>query len=83
MPAAAAHERSPSHAEDEVARVADMLDHIAAGDVTLTISGLEDLLSRLKTAATARAVLADVDRDTLKAALVLRRQRAADGTTRQ
>jgi hypothetical protein len=72
-----------SHAEDEVVRVADMLDDIAAGDVTLTISGLEDLVSRLRTAATARAVLADVDRDTLMAALVLRRQRAADGTTRR
>jgi hypothetical protein len=83
MPAAAAHEPTQNHAEDEVARVASMLDDLEAGDVTLTISGLEDLVSRLRTAASARVVLADVDRDILKAALVLRRQRSGDGTTRR
>lgn len=83
MPAAAAPEPNRSNAEDKVVRVADMLEDIAAGDVVLTISGLEDLVSRLKMAATARAVLAEVDRDTLKAALVLRRQRAADRATRR
>ena len=82
MTAAANPEPSQSRGGDVVARVADMLDALAAGDVQLTISGLEDLVSRLKTAAAARELLADVDRRTLKAALVLRRQRVAGGALR-
>jgi hypothetical protein len=78
--AAAAHHEPCEHgADSDAVRVADMLDALAAGDVQLTINGLEDLLGRLRTAAVARQLLADVDRDRLKAALVLRRQRAEDG----
>jgi hypothetical protein len=78
--AAAAHHGPCEHGvNSDAVRVADMLDALAAGDVQLTINGLEDLLGRLRTAAVARQLLADVDRDMLKAALVLRRQRAEDG----
>ena len=79
---AAANTQSSAYdaADDEVTRVVDMLDLLAAGDVTLTISGLEDLLTKLRQAETARELLTSVDRDRLKAALVVRRQRQAGGT---
>ncbi len=57
-----------------------MLDRLAAGDVTLTITGLEDLLARLREAEAARHLLTEVERSTLKAALLLRRQRFTGGT---
>jgi hypothetical protein len=55
--------------------VADMLDTLDAADLSKTIAGLEQVLSTLRPAATVRNRLARVDRDTLKAALVLRQQR--------
>lgn len=75
---AAAADTPPGRPESDtaVARVVDMLDSLAAADVTLTITGLEDLLVRLREAEAARALLSGVDRRTLKAALLLRRQRA-------
>ena len=80
MTATAANRPSSDIGADvEVARVVDMLDALAAADVALTITGLEDLLGRLREAASARALLVDVDRNTLKTALVLRRQRATGG----
>ncbi|MBN9619634.1 MAG: hypothetical protein J0H43_07875, partial [Actinobacteria bacterium] len=66
----------------EVTRVVHMLDRLAAGDVTLTITGLEHLLTRLREAEAARELLTGVDRSTLKAALLLRRQRVSGGAQR-
>ena len=68
-----------ARADLEVTRVVEMLNTLAAGDVTLTISGLEDLLARLREAEAARELLTGVDRNTLKAALLLRRQRVSGG----
>ncbi len=83
MTAAAANRASSGVGSDsEVSRVVDMLDALAAADVTLTITGLEDLLGRLREAASARELLVDIDLNTLKAALVLRRQRATGGAGR-
>jgi hypothetical protein len=82
MTAAANTPSSRAAADAEVARVVDMLDRLAAADVALTITGLEDLLARLREAEAARELLVDVDRNTLKAALLLRRQRAAGGPRR-
>ncbi len=83
MTAAAANRASSGvGADSEVSRVVDMLDALAAADVTLTITGLEDMLGRLREAASARELLVDIDRDTLKTALVLRRQRATGGSGR-
>ena len=61
--------------------VADMLDTLDAADLSKTIAGLEQVLSRLRPAASVRDRLVGVDRETLKAALVLRRQRR--GTARR
>ena len=82
MTAAANTPSSRSAGEADVARVVDMLDRLAAADVTLTITGLEDLLGRLREAEAARELLVDVDRNTLKAALLVRRQRVAGGSRR-
>jgi hypothetical protein len=82
MTAAAASQPSEHRLEADIDKVTDMLDALAAGDVQLTITGLEDLLGRLRTAAAARQFLADVDRNTLKAALLRRRQRAEGGPQR-
>lgn len=81
MTAAADTPSSRSAADAEVARVVDMLDRLAAADVALTITGLEDLLARLREAEAARELLVDIDRNALKAVL-LRRQRAAGGPRR-
>jgi hypothetical protein len=59
-----------------VEAVADMLDTLDAADLHRTIAELEDLLATLRPAASVRAQLAAVDRKTLRAALILRRQRA-------
>ncbi len=59
-----------------VEAVADMLDTLDAADLHRTIAELEDLLATLRPAASVRAQLAAVDRKTLQAALILRRQRA-------
>jgi len=80
MTAAANTQSSECDVDADVARVVAMLDRLAAGDVTLTITGLEDLLTRLREAAAARELLTDVDRNTLKEALVLRRRRQSGGT---
>jgi hypothetical protein len=61
--------------------VADMLDTLDAADLTKTIAGLERVLSTLRPAASVRDRLVGVDRETLKAALVLRAQRR--GTARR
>jgi len=61
--------------------VADMLDALDAADLSKTIAGLEQVLSRLRPAASVRDRLVGVDRETLTAALVLRRQRR--GTARR
>jgi hypothetical protein len=61
--------------------VADMLDALDAADLSKTIAGLEQVLSRLRPAASVRDRLVGVDRETLQAALVLRRQRR--GTARR
>jgi hypothetical protein len=61
--------------------VADMLDTLDAADLSKTIAGLEQVLSTLRPAASVRARLVGVDRETLKAALALRRQRR--GTARR
>lgn len=82
MTAAANTPSSRAAADAEVARVVDMLDRLAAADVVLTITGLEDLLARLREAEAARELLVDVDRNTLKAALLLRRPRATGGPRR-
>jgi hypothetical protein len=82
MTAAANTLSSRSDGDAEVARVVDMLDRLAAADVALTITGLEDLLARLREAEAARELLVDVDRNALKAALLLRRQRTAGGSRR-
>jgi hypothetical protein len=66
------------HAAQEVLSaeaVADMLDTLDAADLSKTIAGLEQVLSTLRPAASVRDRLAGVDRETLKAALVLRQQR--------
>ena len=55
--------------------VADMLDTLDAADLSKTIAGLEQMLSMLRPAVSARDRLVGVDRETFKAALVLRRQR--------
>lgn len=82
MTAAANSSASQTGADVEVVRVVDMLDVLAAGDVALTITGLEDLLARLREAEAARELLVEVDRNILKAALLLRRQRPAGGAQR-
>lgn len=79
MTAAANTPSSECDANGDVTRVVDMLDRLAAGDVTITITGLEDLLSRLREAAAARELLTGIDRNTLKAALLLRRQGLTGG----
>jgi hypothetical protein len=61
--------------------VADMLDALDAADLSKTIAGLEQVLSRLRPAASVRDRLVGVDRETLQSALVLRRQRR--GTARR
>jgi hypothetical protein len=61
--------------------VADMLDTLDAADLSKTIAGLEQVLSTLRPAASVRDRLGGVDRETLKAALALRRQRR--GTARR
>jgi hypothetical protein len=55
--------------------VADMLDTLDAADLSKTIAGLEQVLSTLRPAASVRDRLVGVDRETLQAALALRRQR--------
>lgn len=82
MTAAANAPSSECEVDAEVTRVVHMLDRLAAGDVTLTITGLEDMLTRLRDAEAAREVLTGIDRNTLKAALVLRRQRVSGGAQR-
>jgi hypothetical protein len=79
MTAAANTPSSECEVDAEVTRVVHMLDRLAAGDVTLTITGLEDLLTRLREAEAARELLTGIDRNTLKAALLLRRQRVSGG----
>lgn len=79
MTAAANTQSSECDVDLDVTRVVGMLDRLAAGDVTLTITGLEDLLSRLREAEAARELLTNVDRTTLKEALVVRRQRQSGG----
>jgi hypothetical protein len=64
-----------------VEAVADMLDTLDAADLSKTIAGLEQMLSTLRPAAGVRDRLVGVDRETLQAALVLRRQRR--GTARR
>jgi hypothetical protein len=59
--------------------VADMLDMLDAADLSKTIAGLEQVLSTLRPAASVRDRLVGVDRETLQAALVLRRQRRRGG----
>lgn len=78
----AAARPASSQPDDDVARVADMLDVLAAGDVAVTVTGLECLLTRLQSAAAARELLMGIDSRTLKAALALRRQRAGIGARR-
>jgi hypothetical protein len=82
MTAAANTSSSETDAVSEVTHVVDMLDSLAAGDVTTAITGLEDLLTRLRQAETARDLLVDVDRNILKAALLLRCQRTSGGAAR-
>ena len=79
MTAAANTGEGECEIDAEVTRAVHMLDSLAAGDVTFTITGLEDLLTRLREAQEARELLTGVDRNTLKAALLLRRQRASGG----
>lgn len=79
MTAAANTQSGECNLDRDVTRVVAMLDRLAAGDVTLTITGLEDLLTRLREAEAARELLTGVDRNTLKQALVLRRQRQSGG----
>jgi hypothetical protein len=55
--------------------VADMVDTLDAADLSKTIAGLEQMLSMLRPAVSVRDRLVGVDRETLTAALVLRRQR--------
>jgi hypothetical protein len=63
-------------ATPSVEAVADMLETLDAADLHRTIAELEDLLATLRPAASVRTQLAAVDRKTLQAALILRRQRA-------
>ena len=71
------HDSVPGTGDAEVDEVAEMLDTLAAADVQLTISELEELLARLRPAVTVRQLLAAVDPATLRAALLLRRRRAS------
>ena len=66
----------------QVVEVADMLDALAAADVQLTISELEELLARLRPALAVRQLLAAVDPAALRAALLLLRRRRASGEGR-
>jgi hypothetical protein len=63
-------------ATPSVEAVADMLETLDAADLHRAIAELEDLLATLRPAASVRTQLAAVDRKTLQAALILRRQRA-------
>jgi len=63
-------------ATHSVEAVADMLETLCPSGLHSPTGGLEDLLATLRPAASVRAQLAAVDRKTLQAALILRRQRA-------
>jgi hypothetical protein len=80
LPAAQADPHRPALS---AADVADMLDTLDAADVRSTIAELEDVLATLRPAATVRDQLTAVDSDTLRAALILRAQRARVCQSRQ
>ena len=76
--APATHGDSACSSDDvQVVEVAEMLDTLAAADVQLTISELEELVARLRPAVAVRQDLAAVDPGTLRAALLLRRRRGS------